>query len=175
MIHVWTRYGENRLYGTCESDLITEPWHCRCIIKGHNSEKSELYFKINLDMYFINLNVITKYWLSRKLKIKLRIMLENQKLHNQLWWPSWIIDGFNGHNFGRRPSKKYLGKLYFIPSSYSREEYQGFPIFPINQKLWQPSWMYRKVTGHHFGSDQPRSITSKFGPILTTLKKQFLV
>ena len=53
-------------------------------------------------------------------------MLENQKLHNQLCCPSWIIDGFN---VGRRPFKKYLGKLDFIPSSGSGEEYQGFPIF----------------------------------------------
>jgi hypothetical protein len=35
---------------------------------------------IKLDMYFINLNVIPLYQM-----LKLKIMLENQKLHNQPW------------------------------------------------------------------------------------------
>ena len=43
-----------------------------------------------------------------------KIMLENQKLYNQLWRRSWMIDGINGRNFGRGLSKEYLDQILFF-------------------------------------------------------------
>ena len=55
-------------------------------------------------------------------------MLENQKLHNQLWRPSWMIDGINGGNFGRGLSKEYLDQILFFHSVSVEEDFQRSPI-----------------------------------------------
>ena len=88
------------------TDLVLTP-----NILGTNLEWQEQTSKVKLDLYFINLNVATKYWWNR---------LGNKKLQNKQWWPSWIID-----NFGRGPSKVYFDQIWFH-SSDSVEDFQFF-------------------------------------------------
>ena len=42
-----------------------------------------------------------------------KILLGNQKLHNQTWQPSWISDRGNGNNSGSRPINAYLDQICF--------------------------------------------------------------
>ena len=81
-----------------------------------------------LDLYFINLNVHVITICGEIRCQKLKIMLENPKLHIQPWRLSWIIDKVNKNNFERVPQSIW-NKFGFIPSSSFEEDFQRFPIF----------------------------------------------
>ena len=63
-------------------------------------------------------------------------MLENQKWHNQLWWPSWIIDQVNAYKgttyrlFGPN-LVSYLPLLLF----FKKKIFKDFKIFNQSEAM----------------------------------------
>jgi hypothetical protein len=69
---------------------------------------------------------------------------KKQKLHNQWWWSSWIIDGVNKHNFERVPKEyRYLDQICF--HSIQWDDYHWFGLvekFDIFENIvLQNHWM----------------------------------
>ena len=123
MINMWTKYGESRFYGNVKTDLNTETWWGIT----HKSQLPQKQAKCN-----------------NKIFVKSEVRnLENQKVPFQPWWPSWIIDRVNRHNFGRGPTKNYLDQIWSHSMQWFWRKIWFSKIynFSTNQKPWQSSWM----------------------------------
>ena len=81
-------------------------------------------------------------------------MLENKKLHNQLW----IIDRVNGHNFGREPYNDY----YIGPNLVSVHPAILCLGSHFGCRTWSPDTILEV--------EHSKSITSQFGPVVLEKK-----